>query len=115
MLSRADSSCGAFGLNLQFANYAIYYSNDWSWQTRSQSEDRIHRTGQTENVHIIDLICENSIDERIYTSLMNKESLAESFRREIDKQKDNKDKEALWRWLNHDTSGVRLKRKTKSA
>lgn len=111
----ANKGCGAFGLNLQFANYAIYYSNDWSWQTRSQSEDRIHRTGQTENVHIIDLICENSIDERIYTSLMNKESLAESFRREIDKQKDNRDKETLWRWLNHDTSGVRLKRKTKSA
>ena len=49
----ANKHCGAFGLNLQFANYAIYYSNDFSWSTRSQSEDRIHRTGQTQNVHTI--------------------------------------------------------------
>ncbi len=111
----ANKGCGAFGLNLQFANYAIYYSNDWSWQTRSQSEDRIHRTGQTQNVHIIDLICENTIDERIYTSLMNKEGLVESFRREIDKQKDSVDKEDFWRWINGDTNWVKLKRETKGA
>ena len=97
----ANKHCGAFGLNLQIANYAIYYSNDFSWSTRSQSEDRIHRTGQTQNVHIIDLICENTIDERIYYNLMQKESLADSFKREIDKMKD--DKEALWRWINGQT------------
>lgn len=96
----ANKHCGAFGLNLQFANYAIYYSNDFSWSTRSQSEDRIHRTGQTQNVHIIDLICENTIDERIYNSLMNKEGLVESFKREIDKQKDDMDKDDIWRWIN---------------
>lgn len=98
----ANKRCGAFGLNLQFANYAIYYSNDFSWSTRSQSEDRIHRTGQTQNVHIVDLICENTIDERIYASLMNKEGLVESFKREIDKQKDKNhiDKEDIWRWIN---------------
>jgi SNF2 family DNA or RNA helicase len=110
-----NKGCGAFGLNLQFANYAIYYSNDWSWETRSQSEDRIHRTGQTQNVHIIDLICENTIDERIYTSLMNKEGLVESFRREIDKQKGSMDKEDFWRWLNGDQSWAKLKRKTRSS
>lgn len=94
----ANKRCGAFGLNLQQANYAIYYSNDFSWETRSQSEDRIHRVGQTKNVHIIDLICENTIDERIYNTLMSKESLVDSFRREIDRHKD--DKEAIWRWIN---------------
>ncbi len=112
----ANKHCGAFGLNLQFANYAIYYSNDFSWSTRSQSEDRIHRTGQAQNVHIIDLICENTIDERIYTSLMNKEGLVESFKREIDKQKDeNTDKEDIWRWVNSDTNWVKLKREAKGA
>lgn len=94
----ANKRCGAFGLNLQHANYAIYYSNDFSWETRCQSEDRIHRAGQTRNVHIIDLICENTIDERIYNTLMSKESLVDSFRREIDRHKD--DKEAIWRWIN---------------
>lgn len=94
----ANKRCGAFGLNLQHANYAIYYSNDFSWDSRRQSEDRIHRVGQNRNVHIIDFICENTIDERIYDSLMKKESLVDSFRREIDVQKD--DKEAIWRWIN---------------
>lgn len=109
----ANKRCGAFGLNLQTATYAIYYSNDFSWETRSQSEDRIHRAGQTKNVHIIDLICEDTIDERIYRCLMKKESLVDSFRREIEKQKD--DKETLWRWLNGDQSWAKLKRKTRSA
>lgn len=109
----ANKRCGAYGLNLQFANYAIYYSNDFSWDSRSQSEDRIYRTGQEKNVHIIDLICENTIDERIYRCLMQKESLVDSFRREIEKQKD--DKEALWRWLNGDQDWAKLKRKTRSA
>ena len=94
----ANKRCGAFGLNLQHANYAIYYSNDFSWDSRRQSEDRIHRVGQNRNVHIIDFICENTIDERIYDSLMKKESLVDSFRREIDVQKDVK--EAIWRWIN---------------
>lgn len=94
----ANKRCGAFGLNLQFANYAIYYSNDFSWDTRNQSEDRIHRVGQNKNVHVIDFICQNTIDGRIYNSLMKKEGLVESFRREIDLQKD--DKEAIWRWIN---------------
>ena len=56
---------------------------------------------------------EDTIDERIYRCLMKKESLVDSFRREIEKQKD--DKETLWRWLNSDQSWAKLKRKTRSA
>jgi len=44
---------------------------------------------------------------------MKKESLVDSFRREIEKQKD--DGETLWRWLNGDQSWAKLKRKTRSA
>lgn len=93
----ANKGCGAYGLNLQHANYAIYYSNDFSWYTRSQSEDRIHRTGQEKNVHIIDFICEHTIDERIYRSMISKENLVDTLRREMNEQKDKAD--TLRRWL----------------
>lgn len=86
----ANKRCGAFGLNLQFCNYAIYYSNDYSWYTRSQSEDRIYRAGQKNNVHIIDIVCNNSIDEMIRDSLYHKENLIDKFRDRINKVKDEK-------------------------
>jgi SNF2 family DNA or RNA helicase len=92
----ANKSVGAFGLNLQFCHYAIYYSNDFNWATRSQSEDRIHRAGQTKNVHIIDIVTENSIDERIQEILSKKDSLVNSFKKKID---EFKDKDDLRRWL----------------
>lgn len=89
----ANRECAGYGLNLQHCQYAIYYSNTFAWATRSQSEDRLHRQGQTRNVHIIDLVCEQTIDERIQTSLARKENLVEAFRREIDARRDVK------RWL----------------
>ncbi len=92
----ANKRVGAFGLNLQHCNYAIYYGNDFSWETRSQSEDRIHRAGQTRNCHIIDIVCANSIDMRIQRCLTNKEQLVSSFREEIDR---TKDKTSLGRWI----------------
>lgn len=95
----ANKKVGAFGLNLQFCNYAIFYSNDYSWYTRSQAEDRIYRTGQKNNVHIIDLVCENSVDELIQNSLYNKEGLVDSFRNMIDKVKDEKEVKEIVRRL----------------
>ncbi len=94
----ANKECGAFGLNLQFCSYAIYYSNNFTWATRYQSEDRIYRAGQENNVHIIDIVCNNTIDERIQDSLMSKQSIVNNFRKSIDKLKDKDD---LERWLNN--------------
>ena len=85
----ANKTCAGYGLNLQFCNYAIYYSNDWDYATRSQSEDRIHRIGQNNNVHIIDLCASFTVDERILRCLHRKERLIDSFKSEIEKNKDN--------------------------
>ena len=49
----ANKVCAGYGLNMQFCSYIIYYSNDWDYGTRSQSEDRVHRIGQNKNVNII--------------------------------------------------------------
>lgn len=92
----ANKTCAGYGLNLQFCNYAIYYSNDWDWATRSQSEDRLHRIGQNNNVHIIDIVADGTIDERILKCLSRKESLADAFKYYITKMQNKDD---LRRWV----------------
>lgn len=87
----ANKTCAGYGLNLQFCSYVIYYSNDWDYATRSQSEDRVHRIGQENNVHIIDICAAWTLDERILKCLWRKENLVDSFKKEIEEQKDNKD------------------------
>ncbi|MDM9944024.1 DEAD/DEAH box helicase [Clostridioides difficile] len=82
---------GAVGLNLQVANYIIYYNNTFDYGKRYQSEDRIYRIGQNKNCHIIDIVADNTIDVRVKESLDNKESLANSIKRAIDKIKNNKE------------------------
>lgn len=92
----ANKECGAYGLNLQFCSYIIYYSNDWDYATRSQSEDRVHRIGQHNNVHIIDICAAYTLDESILKCLTRKENLVESFKNELDR---TKDKEELFAWI----------------
>ena len=79
----ANKACAGYGLNLQFCHQAIYYNNDWDWSTRAQSEDRIHRLGQTDEVRIYDIIAQDSIDMRIHRCLAQKSNLADDFRQQI--------------------------------
>lgn len=73
---------GAAGRGHTWVNstYVIYYSNDFSYVKRAQSEDRSHRIGQTNNVTYIDLVAENTIDSHILLALKNKRSVAEFFK-----------------------------------
>ncbi|HZK38145.1 MAG TPA: DEAD/DEAH box helicase, partial [Clostridia bacterium] len=84
----ANKACAGYGLNLQFCSYVIYYSNDWDYGTRIQSEDRVHRMGQTENVHYIDICAADTLDERILKCLERKENLVDTFKYELENQKD---------------------------
>lgn len=77
----ANKTCAGFGLNLQFCNNAIYYNNDWNWATRAQSEDRLHRIGQKNDVHIWNICADCTIDERIVRCLWNKENMVDSFKK----------------------------------
>jgi SNF2 family DNA or RNA helicase len=67
-----NPSTAGYGLTLTEANTVIYYANDFNLETRIQSEDRCHRIGQKNPVTYIDLITENTIDERIVQALRNK-------------------------------------------
>lgn len=81
----ANKNCGAYGLNLQFCNNIIYYSNDWDFATRQQSEDRLHRIGQEREVSITDLACLGTLDQRILKCLGRKERLSDSFKNSLNK------------------------------
>lgn len=67
-----NPATAGYGLTLTEANTVIYYANDFNLETRIQSEDRCHRIGQKNSVTYIDLITENTIDERIVQALRNK-------------------------------------------
>ena len=66
------------GLNLQFGgNKIIFLSLPWSLELYEQTIGRLHRSGQTKEVWCYVMICNKTIDERIYASLHDKRSLAE--------------------------------------
>lgn len=87
----ANKTCAGYGLNLQFCSYEVYYSNDWDYATRAQSEDRVHRIGQNKNVHILDICAADTLDEQILKCLERKENLVDSFKYELEKNKDKLD------------------------
>ncbi len=70
--------CGGMGITLTAAHYAVYYSNNTKLKHRLQSLDRIHRIGQDKNVHYIDILCEDCVDEKIKKDIDKKAVLAES-------------------------------------
>jgi len=67
---------GGYGITLTQANTVIYYSNGYDLEKRLQSEDRAHRIGQTKNVTYVDLIAEDTVDEKIVEALRNKINIA---------------------------------------
>jgi SNF2 family DNA or RNA helicase len=69
-------STGGYGITLTAANTVIYYSNGYDLEKRLQSEDRAHRIGQKKNVTYIDIICEETVDEKIVKALRDKINIA---------------------------------------
>lgn len=60
---------GAMGLNLQEANKIIYFTPPLSSELFEQSKKRIHRIGQEKTCFYYQLICKDSIEEKIYSTL----------------------------------------------
>jgi len=63
---------------LQCASMAVYYSNSFNSEQRWQSEDRIHRIGQTESTLYVDLGAPDTVDALIRKNLRAKGDLARS-------------------------------------
>lgn len=60
------------GMTLVTSHYMIYYSRDFSYEYSAQTEDRIHRIGQTEKCIYFYLIAEGTVDQKIADALDGK-------------------------------------------
>jgi len=67
---------GGYGLTLTAANTVIYYSNGYDLEKRIQSEDRAHRIGQKKSVTYVDILAEDTVDEKIVKALRKKINIA---------------------------------------
>jgi len=67
---------GGYGITLTAANTVIYYSNGYDLEKRIQSEDRAHRIGQHKPVTYVDILAEETVDEKIVKSLRKKINIA---------------------------------------
>ena len=67
---------GGYGITLTAASNMIYYSNGYDLEKRLQSEARIDRIGQTKPMTYIDIICEDTVDDRIVKALRKKVNIA---------------------------------------
>ena len=65
-----------YGITLTGASTMIYYSNGYDLEKRQQSEARIDRIGQEKPMTYIDIIAEDTVDEKIVKSLRKKVNIA---------------------------------------
>jgi SNF2 family DNA or RNA helicase len=79
----SNPQTGGRGITLTEANVIIYYSNSYDLELRIQSEDRIHRIGQNDKCTYIDLVSENTVDEHILKTLLNKVKISNEILGEV--------------------------------
>ncbi|MBD3268529.1 hypothetical protein GF373_17815 [bacterium] len=88
---QADEDCrvfvgtaqtGGVGLTLTSAPVVIFVSQPWSPIKQHQAEDRVHRIGQTDQVHIINLVCPGTTDDLVDGVLSKKIQMTEAVLRE---------------------------------
>jgi len=72
----AQIQTAGLGITLHAGDTSIFYSADFNWASYDQCKARLHRIGQKNNVTHIHLIAQNTVDEKIYRSLREKEDIA---------------------------------------
>lgn len=71
-----NQKAGGTGITLINAREVHYYSNDFSYRNRIQSEDRSMRIGQTKDVTYFNYAAIGTIDEYVILCLLNKQDVA---------------------------------------
>lgn len=73
---------GGIGITLTRGHAAVFLTNPYSYESRVQAEDRLHRPGQHHNVTYFDLVAtckgDQTIDNTVLDILKKKERLSES-------------------------------------
>ena len=69
---------GALGTShtLTVANNVIFYDLPWNPATMEQAEDRCHRTGTTSTVNIYSIITKDTVDEKVYKLIQDKDGIS---------------------------------------
>jgi ATP-dependent helicase STH1/SNF2 len=76
-------AAGGEGLTLTAASTCVFLQRSWSSVQNAQAEDRIHRIGQTaSSVNIIDVVTENTIEDRVREVLAEKAGMLEEIARD---------------------------------
>jgi len=65
------------GSSASKTQHNIFYENTWSLDVREQAMGRIHRIGQRSVCRYVDIIIENTIDERILDTIKGNKQIAE--------------------------------------
>ena len=73
----ANVVVGGMGQTWTAATHEIYYSNDFSYENRMQSEDRAHRKGQKNSVKYTDIVADVKADQMITYALAKKGDVAD--------------------------------------
>jgi len=69
---------GGEGVDLTRARYCIYYSLSYERGKYEQSLRRVHRPGQTRPVCYVHLICQDTVDERVYQAIEERRDIVEA-------------------------------------
>lgn len=72
-----QSRTGGIGITLTAAQTAIYVTRGWGLEEYLQSQDRLHRIGQTGTVSIVHLVAQGTIDEDVAKVLAAKQDVAD--------------------------------------
>ena len=75
----AQIQAGGTGLNIQSASVVILCEPQFKPSIENQAISRAYRMGQTRNVLVYRLLCENTVDERIRDLLAQKQAAFDAF------------------------------------
>ena len=108
----AQILAGGTGLNIQSASVVIICEPQFKPSTENQAISRAYRMGQTRNVLVYRLLCEESIDERITSILEEKQAIFDAFADKSDAAESNLDLDetTLKDLLQAETQRIRDKR-----
>jgi len=70
-----STDAGGVGLNLQAASVVVNFEPPWNPARLEQRIGRVHRLGQSRPVHVIHMLTDKSIEERVWETLRLKKSL----------------------------------------
>ena len=75
----AQIQSGGTGLNIQSASVVVLCEPQFKPSIENQAISRAYRMGQTRNVLVYRLLCEDTVDEKIMSTLESKQAIFDAF------------------------------------